>query len=233
MSKRSLFQRVNCHIFLHIVLFFYFFFFVWGSAIRYSPLLKKPKKMKDKTLSILLFVETVIVSILLVEMYFQDKSLQKYKDFVNSIDTTTLTIVEKDTVYQTKTYRDTVPKYITKWKTKTDTLFKENNSIPHIVELKGKTYSKTITDDNDTITYHAHVSGYDVDSQEYPRLDSIGFTLRRFITQTNTTSAQVVNVTKKRQFITTSPSVTVGYDPFNKQWGAMVGLSLNFNVWNK
>ena len=189
--------------------------------------------MKDKTLSILLFVETVIVSILLVEMYFQDKSLQKYKDFVNSIDTTTLTIVEKDTVYQTKTYTDTVSKYITRWKTKRDTLFKENDTIPHLVELKGKTYSKTITDDNDTITYHAHVSGYDVDSQEYPRLDSIEFTLRRLNIQTNKTSTQVVKVPKKRQFITTSPSVTFGYDPFNKQWGAMVGLSVNFNVWNK
>lgn len=189
--------------------------------------------MKDKTLSILLFVETVIVSILLVEMYFQDKSLQKYKDFVNSIDTTTLTIVEKDTVYRTKTYTDSIPKYITRWKTKRDTLFKENDTIPHIVELKGKTYSNTVTDSNDTITYQAHISGYDVDSQEYPRLDSIEFTLRRFITETNTTSTQVVKVPQKRQFITTSPSVTVGYDPFNKQWGAMVGLSLNFNVWNK
>lgn len=191
--------------------------------------------MKDKTLSILLFVETVIVSILLVEMYFQEKSLQKYKDFVNSIDTTTLTIVEKDTVYRTKTYTDSIPKYITRWKTKRDTLFKykENDTIPHVVQLKGKTYSKTFTDDNDTITYNAHVSGYDMDSVGYPRLDSIEFNLRRFVTQTNTTSKQVVKVPQKRQFITTSPSVTLGYDPINKQWGAMVGVSLNFNVWNK
>ena len=194
-------------------------------------MLKKPKKMKDKTLSILLFVETVIVSILLVEMYFQDKSLQKYKDFVNSIDTTTLTIVEKDTVYQTKTYTDSIPKYITKWKTKVDTLFKENDSTPHVVELKGKTYSKTFTDDNDTITYHAHVSGYDVDSSQYPRLDSIEFNLKRFVTQTNTMSTQVVKVPQKQKLLTTSPSITLGYDPFNKQWGAMVGLSVNFNVW--
>lgn len=191
--------------------------------------------MKDKTLSILLFVETVIVSILLVEMYFQDKSLQKYKDFVNSIDTTTLTIVEKDTVYRTKTYTDSIPKYITRWKTKRDTLFKykENDTIPHVVQLKGKTYSKTFTDDNDTITYNAHISGYDMDSVGYPRLDSIEFTLRRFNIQTIRTSTQVVNVHQKRQFITTSPSVTFGYDPVNKQWGAMVGVSLNFNVWNK
>ena len=187
--------------------------------------------MKDKTLSILLFVETVIVSILLVEMYFQDKSLQRYKDFVNSIDTTTLTIVEKDTVYETKTLTDTVPQFITRWKTKTDTLLKENDSVPHTVQLKGKTYCNIVTDDNDTITYKAHISGYDVDSLGYPRLDSIGFTLRRFITQTNTTSTQVVNVPQKQKLLTTSPSITLGYDPFNKQWGAMVGVSLNFNVW--
>ena len=187
--------------------------------------------MEDKKSSILLLVCTLVMATMLILLYAQEKKLYDYKKLISSIDYTT--IVTTDTIYETKTLIDTVPEYITKWKTRTDTLFKQNESIPHLVELKGKTYSKMITDDNDTITYHAYVSGYDVDSQEYPRLDSIGFTLRRFITQTNTTSAQVVNVTKKRQFITTSPSVTVGYDPFNKQWGAMVGLSLNFNVWNK
>ena len=187
--------------------------------------------MEEKKSSILLLVCTLVMATMLVLLYAQEKKLYDYKKLVSSIDYTT--IVTTDTVYKTKTYTDTVPKYITRWKTKTDTLFKENDTIPHLVELKGKTYSKTFTDDNDTITYHAHISGYDVDGQEYPRLDSIGFTLKRFNIHTNTTSTQVVNVPKKRQFITTSPSVTFGYDPFNKQWGAMVGLSLNFNVWNK
>ena len=185
--------------------------------------------MEEKKSSILLLVCTLVMATMLVLLYAQEKKLYDYKKLVSSIDYTT--IVNTDTVYETKTYRDTVPKYITRWKTKTDTLFKENDTIPHLVELKGKTYSKTFTDDNDTITYHAHVSGYDVDSSQYPRLDSIEFTLRRFMTQTNTTSTQVVKVPRKRQFITTSPSITLGYDPFNKQWGAMVGLSLNFNVW--
>ena len=188
--------------------------------------------MEDKKSSILLLVCTLVMATMLVLLYAQEKKLYDYKKLVSSIDYPTI-VTTTDTVFETKTYRDTVLQYITKWKTKRDTLFKENDSIPHLVELKGKTYSKTITDDNDTITYHAHVSGYDVDSQEYPRLDSIEFTLRRFMTQTNTTSTQVVKVPKKRQFITTSPSVTLGYDPFNKQWGAMVGVSLNFNVWNK
>ena len=187
--------------------------------------------MEDKKSSILLLVCTLVMATMLVLLYAQEKKLHDYKQLVSSIDYST--IVTTDTIYETKTLTDTVPEYITKWKTKTDTLFKENDSIPHVVQLKGKTYSNTITDDNDTITYQAHISGYDVDSQEYPRLDSIGFTLRRFITQTNTTSTQVVNAHQKRQFITTSPSVTLGYDQVNKQWGAMVGVSLNFNVWNK
>ena len=187
--------------------------------------------MEEKKSSILLFVCTLVMATMLILLYAQEKKLNDYKKLVSSIDYTT--IVVTDTIYETKTLTDTVPQYITKWKTKTDTLFKENDTIPHVVELKGKTYSKTFTDDNDTITYHAHVSGYDVDNQEYPRLDSIGFTLRRFVTQTNTTSKQVVNVPQKQKLLTTSPSITLGYDPFNKQWGAMVGISLNFNVWNK
>ena len=185
--------------------------------------------MEEKKSSILLLVCTLVMATMLVLLYAQEKKLYDYKKLVSSIDYTT--IVTTDTIYETKTLTDTVPEYITKWKTKVDTIFKENDSIPHLVQLKGKTYSNTVTNDNDTITYHAHVSGYDVDSQEYPRLDSIEFNLRRFIKQTNTTSTQVVNVPKKRQFITTSPSVTFGYDPLNKQWGAMVGLSVNFNVW--
>ena len=187
--------------------------------------------MEDKKSSILLLVCTLVMATMLILLYAQEKKLYDYKKLVSSIECNT--IVVTDTIYETKTLTDTVPQYITRWKTKTDTLFKENDSTPHVVQLKGKTYSNTVTDDNDTITYQAHISGYDVDSSQYPKLDSIEFTLRRFVTQTNTTTTQVVNVPQKRQFITTSPSITFGYDPINKQWGAMVGLSVNFNVWNK
>ena len=188
--------------------------------------------MEDKKSSILLLVCTLVMATMLVLLYAQEKKLYDYKKLVSSIDFNTI-VTTTDTVYETKTLTDTVPQFITRWKTKTDTLFKENDTIPHIVQLKGKTYSNTITDSNDTIEYQAHISGYDVDSVGYPRLDSIGFSLKRFVTHTNTTTTQVVKVPQKRQFITTSPSITLGYDPFNKQWGAMVGLSVNFNVWNK
>lgn len=186
--------------------------------------------MEDKKSSILLFICTLVMATMLILLYAQEKKLYDYKQLVSSIDFNTI-VTTTDTVYETKTLTDTVPQFITRWKTKRDTLFKENDSIPHVVQLKGKTYCNTVTDSNDTIEYQAHISGYDVDSVGYPRLDSIEFNLRRFITQTNTTSTQVVKVPQKRQFITTSPSITLGYDPLNKQWGAMVGVSLNFNVW--
>lgn len=189
--------------------------------------------MKDKLLSILLFIETVIVSILFVEMYYQDKSIQKYKDFVNSIDTTTLTIVEKDTVYQTKTYTDSTPKYITKWRTKTDTLYRQNDSVQHLVSLKGKTYTNEIVDDKDTISYQVHISGYDVDTQDYPRLDSINLILRHFFSQTNKTISQVVKVPQKRSKWLLLPSFGIGYGVINKQSDVFLGVTLGYDIFGK
>lgn len=189
--------------------------------------------MKDKTLSILLLIETVIVSLLFVQMYLQDKSIQKYKDFVNSIDTTTLTIVEKDTVYQTKTYTDSTPKYITRWKTKTDTLYRQNDSVQHTLELKGKTYTNTITDNSDTIQYQVHISGYDVDSTDYPRLDSINLILRHFLSQTNKHTTQVIKCPQKRFKWHLSPSIGIGYGVINRQSDVFLGLTLGYNIFGK
>lgn len=189
--------------------------------------------MKDKTLLILLLVETVIVSILFVQMYLQDKSIQRYKDFVNSLDTTTLTIVEKDTVFETKTYTDSKPKYITRWKTKTDTLYRQNDSLQHVVELKGKTYTNTITDNSDTIQYQVHISGYDLDSTDYPRLDSINLNLRHFFSQTNTNTTQVVKCPQKRSKWRLSPSFGIGYGLVNKQSDVFIGVTIGYDIFGK
>lgn len=189
--------------------------------------------MKDKALSILLFVETVIVSLLFVQMYYQDKSIQKYKDFVNSIDTTTLTIVEKDTVYQTKKYTDYVPKYITRWRTKVDTLYRQNDSVQHLVSLKGKTYTNEIVDDKDTIQYQVHISGFDVDTQDYPRLDSINLILKHFIAQTNTNTTQVLKCHQRGSKWLLSPSIGIGYGLVNKQSDVFLGLTLGYNIFGK
>lgn len=184
--------------------------------------------MKDKTLTTLLVIGTVVIMFLLGVMYYQDKTLSEYRNILENIDTTTVT--KTDTVYQTKTYTDTIPKYITKTITKRDTLYQQNDSTPHIVELKHKTFYNTVTEDKDTISYQAHISGYDVDSTDYPRLDSINLSLRHFITQTNTTTTQVIKVPQKQNKVYLAPQFTVGYDPFNKQWGAIVGLGVGVRI---
>lgn len=204
-----------------------------GSVIRHSPLMQDPKptQMKDKTLATLLVIGTVVMTFLLAVMYHQDKTLQEYRDIIENIDTTTVT--KTDTVYQTKTYTDTIPKYITRTITKRDTLYQQNDSTPHIVELKHKTFYNTVTEDKDTISYQAHLSGYDMDSTGYPRLDSINLSLRHYITQTNTTTTQVIKVPQKRPKWHLSPSVGLGYGVVNKQWDAFIGVSLGYDILGK
>ncbi len=64
-------------------------------------------------------------------------------------------------------------------------------------------------------------------------MDSIRFQINHRYYQTTTTTIIEKPVIYKQKLITTSPSITAGYDPINKQWGVMVGVSLNFNIWNK
>ena len=64
--------------------------------------------MEEKKSSILLLVCTIVMATMLVLLYAQEKKLYDYKKLVSSIDYNT-TIVTTDTVYETKTYRDTVP----------------------------------------------------------------------------------------------------------------------------
>lgn len=187
--------------------------------------------MKDKTSTILLFISTLVITFLLVVATMQNHQIEQFKDIIENIDTTT--VIKTDTVYQTKTYTDTIPKYITKTITKRDTLFQQNDSTPHIVELKHKTFYNTVTEDKDTISYQAHISGFDVDSTDYPRLDSINLSLRHYITQTNTTTTQVIKVPQKRSKWHLSPSVGLGYGVVNKQWDAFLGVSLGYDIFGK
>lgn len=185
--------------------------------------------MKDKTLSILLLVGTVIMTFLLVVMFFQDKQLQEYRDIINNTDTTTTV----DTLYYEKIVKDSVPypKYITI--NKRDTVYvKSGDSIQtKVLELQAKKYSKTYIEKDDTISYSAEISGYGYEGDDFPKLDSIEITSKH--PYYNTTTIIEKPIVYKQKFITTSPSITAGYDPINKQWGAMIGVSVNFNIWNK
>lgn len=185
--------------------------------------------MTNKTLTTLLLIAMALITACIIVMHFQNKHIRQYKDILENIDTTTTV----DTLYYEKIVKDSVPypKYITI--NKRDTVYvKSGDSIQtKVLELQAKKYSKTYIEKDDTISYSAEISGYGYEGDDFPKLDSIEITSKH--PYYNTTTIIEKPIVYKQKLITTSPSITAGYDPINKQWGAMIGVSVNFNIWNK
>lgn len=83
---------------------------------------------------------TIITTIMMILLVFQNNTINNLKDIIEKTDTTTTMTI--DTLYLDKTYTDSVPKYITQTIYKTDTLYKkEGDSIsatPLLITLKKK-----------------------------------------------------------------------------------------------
>lgn len=94
----------------------------------------------NKSNNVLLIVATVIMMFMGAVMFYQNKTMNKMRDLLEKVDTTTTMVV--DTLFLEKTYTDTVPKYITQTIFKTDTVYKkEGDSIsatPLLITLKKK-----------------------------------------------------------------------------------------------
>ena len=88
--------------------------------------------MKNNSYNILLFVATILITLMLVVINCQHRQVNKYKQLLELVDTTKTT----DTLYLEKTVTDSIPKLITTTITKRDTLYKD--SIPYILTLKKK-----------------------------------------------------------------------------------------------
>lgn len=182
--------------------------------------------MDKQTLQKLLGIACIIIALFIAVSTAQHYQLQRFKDLIEKIDTTTT--IKHDTVYQTQTFTDTVP--ITKYKTitKRDTIYKD--STKHILTLESKTYENTITNDGDTTTYQAHVSGFNLDNQPYPKLDSIKLHTSHQIINTVETITIEKKVPQNVRKWHVSPQITFGYDPLNKQWGTVMGLGIGYDI---
>lgn len=179
--------------------------------------------MKNNNILLLTCIALLFVSVVAI---YQDRVIQKQQKLLEQIDT----IIKRDTIYKTFVFNDTVPQYIekTKIKIKTDTFY-TNTGDTVKVDLKKKEYTNTLIQGEDTVSYNAYLTGRSLETEDYPKLDSINIqTNRRII---NTTTIIEKPITYKKKLITTSPSVTAGYDPINKNWGVIVGISVNCNIW--
>lgn len=80
---------------------------------------------------------------------------------------------------------------------------------------------------NDTLTYDASITGWSVDGDEYPKLDSIRFDLKGY----NIHDKEVITktITKPQKGFKISPSVGVGYGVVNRKPDIWVGVSISYN----
>lgn len=168
----------------------------------------------------------ILSLVLLIISTVQHWEIGELKDIINKSDTTTT--IKVDTVYNTQVVTDTVPKLKYKYITKRDTLYKD--SIQHIVTLENKTYEDTLITKDDTISYQAHISGYNMDDDTYPRLDSIN--LHRAFKTVTVYQETIIEkkVPQKQNKVYLAPQFTVGYDVFNKQWGGTIGVGIGVRL---
>lgn len=98
------------------------------------------KYNENNTNNILLIVGTILITLMMALLFWQQNTLNTYKTLLEKTDTTTTMTV--DTLYLEKTYTDTVPQYINQTIYKTDTVFeKQGDSIsatPLLITLKKK-----------------------------------------------------------------------------------------------
>lgn len=96
--------------------------------------------MNNKNNTLITIGLTIITTIMMILLVFQNNTINSLKEIIEKTDTTTSITI--DTLYLDKTYTDSVPKYITQTIYKTDTLYKkEGDSIsatPLIITLKKK-----------------------------------------------------------------------------------------------
>jgi len=83
---------------------------------------------------------TILISLMFVLMYFQQNTINEYKNLLEKTDTTSSITI--DTLYLEKEIKDTVPQTITQTIFKTDTVYRQvGDSIeatPMLITLKKK-----------------------------------------------------------------------------------------------
>lgn len=203
-----------------------------------SPLFKRQRhtmiidKLTTKTM---LYMATGLLMMFIgiaTLQYFQSNQYKKYihqlETIINNTDTTYTT--QHDTVYKDTTIVFYKP--VTKYKTiiRTDTLYKD--TIPFMTQLNDRVYQSTnITPEGDTISYSAHITGYDINNQDYPRLDSIKLHTSHRVINTTTTVTIEKLIPQKQTRWTITPGIGTGYGLTTKNFDIYAGISVGYRLW--
>ena len=138
------------------------------------------------------------------------------------IETRDTTII-RDTVWKDTTIieKQLVPKEVIK--KKVDTVYTNLGDTLHLV-TESKMFDKRFISSQDTCDLQIYTTGIKTS------LDSLKWRLKTH--RVNTT--EVVEIIKyeerKKKWLHIQPQVTFGYDPLNRQWGAVVGLGIGVDL---
>lgn len=138
------------------------------------------------------------------------------------IETRDTTII-RDTVWKDTTIieKQLVPKEVIK--KKVDTVYTNLGDTLHLV-TESKMFDKRFISSQDTCDLQIYTTGIKTS------LDSLKWRLKTH--RVNTT--EVVEIIKyeerKKKWLRIQPQATFGYDPLNRQWGAVVGLGIGVDL---
>ena len=136
-----------------------------------------------------------------------------------------------DTIFHTDTiYEDTVLTLINQKpilkivkETKIDTFYTKDGKDT-LLKTENKQYQDTFTCAKDSIIIQNFISGIN------SKLDSTKVNWKRQETIV-TNTVEITKYIKDKKLLHIGPTVSVGYDPINKQFGMMVGIGVNLDIW--
>lgn len=136
-----------------------------------------------------------------------------------------------DTIFHTDTiYEDTVLTLIKEKpvlkivkETKIDTFYTKDGKDT-LLKTENKQYKDTFTCQKDSIIIQNFISGIN------SKLDSTKVNWKRQETIV-TNTVEITKYIKDKKLLHIGPTLSAGYDPINKQFGMMVGIGVNLDIW--
>lgn len=141
-------------------------------------------------------------------------------DCKDALHASTDTVRTHDTVVRRDTFEKTSFIPYAHEVVRLETLYKDT-----VLPVEVRLYKDTVAKDLDTLYSDMTVSGI------RPNLDSVSYRwVRHQVTNTVTVTKYIERKRTWKDKISIGPSVTFGYDPFNKQWGATVGIGVGIDL---
>ena len=168
--------------------------------------------MKKSSLYLILAVASLVTAFSLYWGYHKQPEIKETRD----------TTIIRDTIWKDTTVieKQIVPKEVIK--KKIDTLYLKDGKDTLLV-TESKMFDKRITTSQDTCDLQIYTTGINTS------LDSLKWRLKTH----NVNTTEIVEITKyveKKKRFGIGPTISFGYDPLRKEWGALIGVGININL---